>query len=94
MPLDASRSANCHDCAAVALVALHGYHNPAAMAFYATALRFSAVTVEHITAPVEDDGTAKRNPKGFFDWLFGNDYTAATPIVTAPSVQMDLDVMA
>ena len=64
--------------AAVALgnTGLHGNDNPSAMAFYATALRFSSVAdvdTTEVSTPVEST-TFERNRRGFLSWLFGEEY--------------------
>lgn len=48
---------------------LHGTENPAAMAFYATALRFATVSGEHDTST---SGALQRNKRGWNDWLYGS----------------------
>ena len=48
---------------------LYGYENPAVMAFYATALRFSTVLAER---DHDMSKAVERNKRGWFDWLFGS----------------------
>ena len=57
--------------AAVALgnSGLHGTENPAAMAFYATALRFSTVLAGH---DHDTSDTLQRNKRGWNDWWYGS----------------------
>ena len=59
--------------AAIALgnTGLHGKENPAAMAFYATALRFSTVLGEH-DRDTSTNGAVQRNKRGWNDFWYGN----------------------
>ena len=50
---------------------LHGYENPAAMAFYAAALRFATVMEKHDHMH-DTSGAVERNKRGWYDWWYGS----------------------